>query len=70
MAIRLLRAALPRPQLSLTEAGDLIDYYRDRNMPAMESHRKTWLARHPNDVVKNRMTAAVIGRNTDPSFRG
>jgi len=52
MAIRLLRAALPRPQLSLTEAGELIDYYRDRNKQAAESHRKTWLARHPNVVPK------------------
>jgi SRSO17 transposase len=52
MAMRLLRAALPRPQLSLTEAGKLIDYYRDRNKQATGSHRKTWLARHPNVVPK------------------
>jgi len=52
MAMRLLRAALPRPQLTLEEAGELIDYYRDRNKQATESHRKTWLARHPNVVRK------------------
>ncbi|GAB6185658.1 IS701 family transposase [Thermopirellula anaerolimosa] len=52
MAMRLLRAALPRPQLSLDEAGDLVDYYRARNDQATESHRKTWLARHPNVAPK------------------
>jgi SRSO17 transposase len=52
MAIRLLLAALPRPQLTLEEAGELIDYYRDRNKQATDSHRKTWLARHPNVVPK------------------
>jgi len=52
MAMRLLRAALPRPQLTLKEAGDLVDYYRDRNKQAKESHRKTWLARHSNATRK------------------
>ncbi len=52
MAMRLLRAALPRPQLTLEDAGELIDYYRDRNEQATNSHRKTWLARHPNVVAK------------------
>jgi hypothetical protein len=28
---------LPRPQLTLEEAGELIDYYRDRNKQAAES---------------------------------
>jgi SRSO17 transposase len=48
MALRLLRAALPRPQLTLQEAGDLVDYYLARNQQATQSHRKTWLAKHPN----------------------
>jgi hypothetical protein len=52
MAICLLRSALPRPQLTLREAGDLIDYYRDRNKQATASHCKTWLARHPNVAPK------------------
>ena len=52
MAMRLLRAALPRPRLSLQEAADLVDYYRARNKQATDSHRKTWLARHPNVVPK------------------
>jgi SRSO17 transposase len=52
MAMRLLRAALPRPQLSLEEAGDLVDYYRDRNEQAAQSHKKTWIARHPHIVMR------------------
>lgn len=50
MAMRLLRASLPRPHLTVEEAGELIDYYRDRNKQATESHRKTWLAKHPTTV--------------------
>jgi SRSO17 transposase len=52
MAMRLLQAALPRPQLTVQEAGDLIDYYRDRNAQATNSHRKTWLEKHPNALSK------------------
>ncbi len=52
MAMRLLRAALPRPQLSLEEAGELVDYHRARNKRATDSHRKTWLAKHPNVAPK------------------
>jgi SRSO17 transposase len=52
MAMRLLQAALPRPQLTLKDAGDLVDYYVDRNKQATESHRKTWLAKHPNFVPR------------------
>jgi SRSO17 transposase len=52
MAMRLLRAALPRPQLSLEEAGDLVDYYRDRNEQAAQSHKKTWFARHSHIVLR------------------
>lgn len=52
MAMRLLRAALPRPQLTLQEAGELVDYHLDRNKQATDSHRKTWLARHPNVAPK------------------
>ena len=52
MAMRLLRATLPRPQLTLEEAGELVDYYLARNKQATESHRKTWLAKHANVVPK------------------
>jgi SRSO17 transposase len=46
MAMRVLRSAFARPSLSEQEAIDLIDYYRERNDVAHESHRKTWLAKH------------------------
>jgi len=52
MALRLIRAALPRPQLSLKDAEDLVEYYLDRNDQARESHRKTWLTKHPNVVPR------------------
>ena len=52
MAMRLLRAALPRPQLTLEQAGELVEYYRDRNEQATKSHRKTWLAKHPRVVPR------------------
>jgi SRSO17 transposase len=48
MAMRLLGSALPRPQLSLQDAEDLVDYYQDRNRQAKKSHRKRWLAEHLN----------------------
>jgi len=51
-AMRLLRASLPRPQLTLKDAEDLVDYYLDRNKQATKSHRKTWLARHPNVIPR------------------
>jgi SRSO17 transposase len=46
MAMRLLRSALPRPQLSLEDAEELVEYHLERNRQATESHRKTWLAKH------------------------
>jgi SRSO17 transposase len=52
MAVRLLRAALPRPYLNLQQAMELVDYHRDRNKQATKSHRKTWLAKHPRVVPK------------------
>ena len=46
MAMRVLRSAFAKPTLSDQEAIDLIDYHRQRNDVAHESHRKTWLATH------------------------
>ena len=46
MAMRILRSAFAKPTLSDQEAIDLIDYYRERNETAHESHRKTWLQKH------------------------
>ena len=50
MAMRLIRASLVHPQLSLKDAEDLVDYYLARNKQATTSHRKTWLTKHPNVV--------------------
>jgi hypothetical protein len=52
MAMRLLRASLPCPHLTITGAEALVDYYLDRNDQATKSHRKTWLAKHPHVVPK------------------
>jgi SRSO17 transposase len=52
MALRLVRAALGRPQLSVEDASDLIKYHLARNRQARKSHRKSWLAKHPNVVPK------------------
>jgi len=46
MAMRILRSAFAKATLSEQEAIDLIDYYRERNDTAHESHRKTWLQKH------------------------
>jgi SRSO17 transposase len=47
MAVRLLEASLPRPKLTEEDALELIQYHVDRNKVAHQSHRKTWLANHP-----------------------
>jgi SRSO17 transposase len=52
MAMRVLRSAFARPTLNEQEAIDLIDYYRERNDVAHESHRKTWLAKHKRLAAK------------------
>ena len=51
--MRLLASGLPCPQLTLKDAEDLVEYYLDRNDQARESHRKTWVARHPNVTHKS-----------------
>jgi SRSO17 transposase len=52
MALRLLRAALPRPQLSVDDAADLVKYHLAHNKRAQASHRKSWLAKHLNPVQR------------------
>jgi SRSO17 transposase len=52
MAMRLLRAALPRPHLSLQDADDLVEYHLAHNRQAKKSHRKRWLAKHLKTVPK------------------
>jgi len=50
MAMRLLRAALVRPHLSLQDADDLVEYHLAHNRQAKKSHRKRWLAKHLKTV--------------------
>ena len=52
MALQLIRSSLSRPQLSLEDAEELIDYHLARNRQAKKSHRRTWLAKHPNFVPR------------------
>jgi len=52
MALQLIRSSLSRPQLSLEDAEELIEYHLARNRQASKSHRKTWLAKHPNFVPR------------------
>ena len=47
MALQLIQSSLSRPQLSLEDAEELIDYHLARNRQAKKSHRRTWLAKHP-----------------------
>jgi SRSO17 transposase len=48
MAVHLLQASLPRPQLTEADALALIEYHLRRNAVAQASHRKTWIAKHKN----------------------
>jgi SRSO17 transposase len=52
MALRLIRAALPRPQLSLKDAEDLVAYHLAHNRQSRKSHRKRWLAKHLKTVPR------------------
>ena len=40
MALRLLKSALPRPQLTLEDAMDIVDYHLQRNKVAYESRQE------------------------------
>ena len=46
MALRLLRSAFARKELSQEHAVHLVEYHLRRNRIAHASHRKTWLAKH------------------------
>ena len=46
MALRIVRSAMERPQITFDDALDLIEYHRDRDRQAKKSHRKTWLEKH------------------------
>jgi hypothetical protein len=46
LALRVLKAALPRPTLSRAQALAIIDYHLRRNRIAKQSHQKTWKRKH------------------------
>jgi hypothetical protein len=46
MAVRLLRTALARPRLTVSEAIAIMEYHLERNRIARHSHYKTWRERH------------------------
>jgi SRSO17 transposase len=46
MALRLLRSAFARTELSEEEAIHLVEYHLERNRVAHDSHRKSWLRKH------------------------
>ena len=52
MALRLVRSALQRPELSEDEAIHLTEYHLRRNHVAHESHRKSWLRKNKGTIPK------------------
>jgi hypothetical protein len=52
MAVRLLKAALPRPELTLEDALAIVAYHLRRNESARRSHAKSWESRHKGVKVK------------------
>jgi hypothetical protein len=44
--VRLLREAMEIPGLSLRMAIKIMEYHIQRNKIAMQSHTKTWMAKH------------------------
>jgi hypothetical protein len=52
MAVRLLKAALPRPELTVEAALAIVEYHLRRNEIAKRSHTKTWKRRHKGVAVK------------------
>jgi SRSO17 transposase len=50
LALQVIRSSMNRPYLSIEDATELIQYHLARNRQARKSHRKSWLAKHPNVV--------------------
>ena len=46
MALRLLKSALARPELSEADAIAIVEYHLQRNRTALKSHVKSWHKRH------------------------
>ena len=63
MAIRLLKAALPRPELTVEAALAIVEYHLRRNEIARRSHAKTWKRRHKgvkvNPLWKTKATCSL-----------
>jgi hypothetical protein len=52
MAVRLLKAALPRPELTVETALAIVEYHLRRNEIARRCHAKIWKRRHRGVKVK------------------
>ena len=52
MAVRLLKKALPQPDLTLEAAIVIVEYHLRRNEIARRSHVKTWKKKHKGVKVK------------------
>jgi SRSO17 transposase len=52
LALRLLKSALPRPELTETKALELLHYHLRRNRRAKHSHYKTWRKKHKHIKFK------------------
>ncbi len=52
MAMRLLCEALPKKNLALEDAMEIVEYHLRRNRTARRSHEKTWRERHGNTSFK------------------
>ena len=58
MAVRLLKAALPKRLLTLEDALAIVDYHLQRNAEAKRSHTKTWRKQHPEVNIHPLLQAA------------
>jgi SRSO17 transposase len=52
LAVRLVKAALPRPGLTVEAALAIVEYHLRRNEAARRSHAKTWARRHKGVTLK------------------
>lgn len=52
MAVRVLRSAFARRELTEDDAINLLEYHQRRNRIAWKSHRKSWLRKHKNTKAK------------------
>ena len=52
LAVRLLKAALPKRQLTTEAALEIVEYHLHRNETAKRSHTKTWQLKHKGVKLK------------------